>query len=112
MPFPFWWWRRVRKAAIPKAERDIFERYGEIVIGSVLTSGLAPQMPELRLLHGDANPALKEHARDWLTERGDSREQQEQRLETAEWLIILLILPGAITECGHLIRYFCSLLVK
>jgi len=55
---------------------------------------------------------MKEHARDWLTERGDSHEQQEQRLETAEWFIILLILPGAITEFGHLIRYAFSLLGK
>jgi hypothetical protein len=30
-----------------KADRDIFERFGEAVIGSVLTGGLQPRSPEL-----------------------------------------------------------------
>jgi hypothetical protein len=34
-----WWWRKVRKSNIPSAERDLFERYGEAVIGAVLAGG-------------------------------------------------------------------------
>jgi hypothetical protein len=64
-----WWWRKVRKANIPNAERDIFERFGEAVIGSTLASGLTPHAQELQYIYGDK---LKEaHARDWLTERAN-----------------------------------------
>jgi hypothetical protein len=87
MRLRLWWWREVRKAPISKSDRDTFERFGEAVIGSVLAGGLQPRAPELQRLYGNAGPTLKDAA-DWLTERGDSKEQQEQRLETAEWAIL------------------------
>ena len=37
-----WRWRNVRKANIPKHERDTFERYGESIIGAILVGGLTP----------------------------------------------------------------------
>jgi len=83
------WLRKVRKANIPPEERDLFERYGENVIGIVLASGLNPGTGELYKLYGDAN--AKAHARDWLTERSDAHEFREQRLEILEWSIVVLI---------------------
>ncbi len=53
MPFPFWWWRKVRKANIPKSDRDVFERYGEAVIGTVLTGAFNPITHELRAIYAD-----------------------------------------------------------
>jgi hypothetical protein len=82
--------RRIRKAKIPKEDRDLFERYGENVIGQVLASGLARGAGDLHRLYDQ--PAIKTHARDWLTERSDAHEQREQRLELLEWAIVVLII--------------------
>ena len=79
----------VRKARIPENERDLFERYGENVIGLVLAGGLGPAAPDLVPVY--TNPAVKEHARDWLTERSDRHEARETRLEILEWAIVGLI---------------------
>jgi hypothetical protein len=82
--------RRIRKANIPDADRDVFERYGENVIGMVLAGGFAPAAGDLHRLY--AEPAIKTHARDWLTERADAHERREQRLESLEWTIVILII--------------------
>jgi hypothetical protein len=107
MPFPFGWWRKVRKAVIPKSDRDMFKRFGETVIGSVLTSGLTPRTRELQHIYN--NPA---NAAEWLTERGDSHEQREQRLETAEWFILVFVFLGVIVEGVQLLREFGFLQAK
>ncbi len=88
-----WRWRNVRKANIPKHERDTFERYGESIIGAILVGGLTPRAPE-----------IISHARDWLTERGDSRERHENRLETVEWAILIFVVLSVILEL--LARFF------
>src|SRR6266852_3130255 len=80
MRLRLWWWREVREARISKSDRDVFERFGEAVIGNVLAGGLQPRTPELQKLYGDMGPTLKSAA-DWLTERGDSQEQREQRMD-------------------------------
>ena len=84
-----WWWRRVRKAQIPPEVRDLFERHGENVIGMVLAGGFNPAAPDLQGIY--RNETLKAFATQWLTERGDAHEQREQRLETLEWAIVVLI---------------------
>jgi len=97
-----WWWRKVRKANIPQADRDTFERFGETVIGSLLTGGFNPIAEELRVIYG--NKTKHEYARDWLTERGDSRELREQRLETVEWALLGVVALGVIVDVLLLVR--------
>ncbi len=105
MRLRLWWWRKVRKAIMPKSDRDIFERFGEAVIGSFLAGGLQPQAPELQAIYGNAQK-LK-HATDWLTERGDSHEQREQRLETVEWAILLFVFVSFVLD-AMLVYYACG----
>ena len=94
-----WWWRKIRYASIPKEARDIFERFGEVVIGSVVTSGMAQRHGDLQRIYTDQNSMLS-HATAWLTERGDVREQREQRLETAEWAILIFAVGAVIAEAA------------
>jgi hypothetical protein len=72
----------------------MFERYGEQVIGSILAGGFNPAAAELYPVYSD--PAVKLHARDWLTECRDSHEIRERRLEILEWAIVLLIVAEII----------------
>jgi hypothetical protein len=95
-----WWWRRVRKADIPKADRDLFERFGEHVIASVLTGGFNPRSEALRSLYSDEGRIP--HAEDWLTERGDAAARHEQRVETVEWAILIFVVLGVLADLGLL----------
>jgi hypothetical protein len=88
--------RQIRPANIPKKERDLFEQYGENVIGMVLSSSFTPAASALTRLQGDDD--MKAHARDWLTERADAHEQREQRLEILEWAIVGLIVIEIILD--------------
>ena len=88
--------RQIRQADIPKDERDLFERYGENVIGQVLASSFTPAAGALTKLQG--NDDMKAHARDWLTERADAHERREQRLEILEWAIVGLIVVEIIVD--------------
>jgi hypothetical protein len=100
-----WWWREVRFAKISHADRDLFERYGETVIGSVLSGGLNPASPELRaILPGDGNPGKLGEARDWLTESRDTHEQKESRLETVEWAILFFVIVAVGVDLCLLFR--------
>ncbi len=101
-----WWWRKVRPAPIPKIERDVFERFGEAVIVGILTSGLNPPMPELQTIYN--NPEFRQHAADWLTERGDYHEQREQRLETVEWAILIFVILGVVADFALAFGWFNS----
>ena len=56
-----WRWRNVRKANIPKHERDTFERYGESIIGAILVGGLTPRAPDLQAVY--QNEEIISHAR-------------------------------------------------
>ena len=78
-----WPWRKIRPADIPQGDRDLFERYGETVVGLVLAGGLNPAAVDLRGLY--SSDQLKQSAGDWLQERGDARENHENRLEFVEW---------------------------
>jgi hypothetical protein len=94
--------REVRPANIPDADRDLFERYGEQVIGMVLAGGFSPSAADLQRLYTEA--AIKAHARDWLTERADTLERREQRLEILEWAIVALIVLELIVGAIQLTR--------
>jgi len=88
--------RTVRKANISKEDRDLFERYGEAVIGSVLASGLHPRAPELMAIY--AGVGKVEQARDWLTERADFHERREQRVEAVEWAVLIFVVVSVVVE--------------
>jgi hypothetical protein len=86
------WWRKVRKANIPQTDRDIFERFGEPVIGFVL----AGRSMELHAIYRE--PTKQDYARDWLTERSDLRELRENRVEAVEWAVLLFVILGVILD--------------
>lgn len=79
---PKWPWplRKIRKATISDSERDYFERYGETVIARMASTGFSGEVL---------------HARDWLTERADSRERREQWISTRD-LILEIVVIGLI----------------
>jgi len=90
-------WRKVRKANVPKDVRDVCERIGETVIAMVLAGGLTPHGDERAKIH--TYPVSRDHAGDWLIERGDKDQQHEERLECAEWaILIFVILVSSLTQ--------------
>ena len=85
-----WRWTKVRRAAdLPQAERDLLERFGPDVIRMVLVSGHAPASPDLQPLYNCADQ--KKRAGAWLTEKSDQAERREDRLETMELAILVLV---------------------
>ncbi len=96
MQLRLWWWRKVRYATIPQASRDIFERFGDSIIASVVTGFAGQRVDELNSIC--ENPKRREEATAWLTERGDLRELHEQRLETAEWAILIFVVVGVVLD--------------
>lgn len=95
-----WWWRKVRVANISREDRDLFERFGEAVVGTVVAGGFNPRHEELQKVYTD--PTVLANAAAWLTERGDLREQREQRLETVEWAVLVLTVLATLVAL-HLI---------
>jgi hypothetical protein len=96
------WIPKIRKANIPDDQRDVFERFGEFVIGSVLTGGFRPAHPQLTQLYSDLR--TQNNARDWLTERDDLKNQHEWRLEIVEWAIFIFVVVGVILDLLILIK--------
>jgi hypothetical protein len=89
-----WWWRKVRKAAISREARDLFEQAGESCVQLILTSGFNPKPENFQKIY---NEKYKD-AEIWLTERGDIRERHEQRLETVELAILIFVVLGVIVD--------------
>ena len=81
---------RVRKAKIPKAERDVCEHFGEAVIAQMLASGLVPRAKDLHAIY--QSDLAVEHARDWLRESHDLNERRASVDLLLELVIIALIL--------------------
>ncbi len=97
-------WRKVRYANIPKTSRDLFERFGENIIASIVATNLAPRDPELQAMYPD--PQKIKDATEWLTERGDIRIRQEHRLETVQWAILVFAALGVIASGVLIIHEF------
>jgi hypothetical protein len=60
---------------------------------------MAQRHGDLQRIYTDQNGMLSE-ATAWLTERGDVREQREQRLETAEWAIVIFAVGAVLAEAS------------
>jgi hypothetical protein len=88
--------RKVRKSAIPQTSRDIFERYGEEIIASIVCGGFNPRATELRNVY--QNDRMINEAIEWLTERGDAKVLHEQRLEFVEWSILIFVIVSVILD--------------
>jgi hypothetical protein len=84
-------WFRIRKAVVPESDRNTFERFGESVLGLILSSGYhpAPSVPELQTLYSD--PTRGRNARDWLTEQFDRAERKETWSLTMEAAITVFV---------------------
>lgn len=80
-----------------KRRATYFERFGETAIINVITSGMGQRNKELEIIYNNEN-RMREHAAEWLTERGDLRELREQRLETVEWAILIFAVLGVIMD--------------
>jgi hypothetical protein len=74
-----WWWRKVRYATIPKEARDIFERYGEFIISSVVTGGMAQRHGDLQKIYTDPQSERR------LTCSRTRKENLVTRLRRARW---------------------------
>ncbi len=99
-----WRWRKVRKADIPKHERDVFERFGEAAIRLTLAGCAGGSTPK-ELMDINA-PQRIAHAVDWLTERADYLERRENRLETVEWAILVFVVAGVFADFALAFGWF------
>jgi hypothetical protein len=84
-----WRWAQVKQAKIDEKQREIFESYGENVIALIVAGGFNPVVGDLYPLYSNAQ--IKQDARNWLAEQGAKRERREDRLETLETAILLLV---------------------
>lgn len=81
---------------IPKADRDIFKRFGEDIIRGTILGMLGPEPPqELHDIYADKE-SKKQYAIQWLTERANSHERRELRLEIVEWFIVFFVAVDAV----------------
>jgi hypothetical protein len=90
--------RRVRRAAIPSDERDVFERYGETISQMMVAANFAPRAADLTAMY--SNDVMIANAVLWLTERGDTNANHEWRIEIVEWSILIFVIVGVIVESG------------
>jgi hypothetical protein len=67
-------------------------------------AGMDQRIDELNMIYDNSNH-MREHAAAWLTERGDLRELHEQRLETAEWAILIFVVVSVILDLLILITH-------
>jgi hypothetical protein len=95
--------RKVREANIKPEHRDLFERYGESVLQSVITGGFTPPSPKLQPIYINEN-GLRDDAEAWLTERGDKAANKEHRLEIVEWAILVFVFMEVIIDGWQLCR--------
>jgi hypothetical protein len=106
--------RRVRRAKIPRAHRDVFERYGESVIQLMIAAsfqrygenvlhlmiGATPALQPKDLAALDTDQTMVENAALWLTERADMHSNREWRLEIVECSILIFVVCGVVIESG------------
>ena len=91
-----WWWRKVRRAAIPSELRDRFELFGEDVFAHALAVGVQTGTQGVELI--GLLQAKRSEIMAWLQERRDIAERREQRLETSEWAILIFVVCGVAVD--------------
>ena len=95
MGWRLWWWQKVRRANIPPELRERFEFYGEKLIALAIESHDPNRI-------GAELSNLVQHKRTeiiaWLQERRDLAVQQEDRLETVEWALLLFVFISVVLE--------------
>ena len=92
-----WWWRKVRRANIPQELRDRFEEYGEHIMAmaiSVSGKELYSQGAEITGLVLQKRGEITS----WLREKADTAARREDRLETAEWAILVFVVVGVAAD--------------
>jgi hypothetical protein len=97
-----WRWTKVQRANLPQDERDLLERCGSDLIRMMLVSGLHPALPELSATYG--SPEKKARAATWLTEKAQQAERREERLETVEVAILVLVGLEVLHDFGPFIK--------
>ena len=89
-------WRKIRKAEIPKERQDLFQRFGEFVIASVLSGAFQHSPGELKIIFTSAE--VRTQVIDWLTECADKRKRREDRVEFIEVAILVVFLVSIALE--------------
>jgi hypothetical protein len=90
MRLPFW--THVRDANISQDLREKFELLGEDVIAMAIAGAITTNV-FLNVVYQNHDQAVA-----WLKERRDEHELRQDRLETAEWLILLFVVVGVILD--------------
>ena len=96
---------RVRKAAIPKDQRDVFERFGVNVIGGVLGGGFTPAALEIKPVYN--NETVRAQALKWMTEEHDRTERKENWMFVMEVAITLFVLIEMVISIVDFVTHRC-----
>jgi hypothetical protein len=95
MRWRLWWWQKVRRADIAPELRERFEFYGERLMALAIESHDPNRI-------GAELSDLGQHKRTeiiaWLQERRDLTVQQEDRLETVEWALLMFVFVSVVLE--------------
>jgi|SRR6185437_7018915 len=92
-----WWWRKIRRANIPRQLRDRFEEYGEQAMSMAISasgSNIYAQGAEIVRLVQENRGQINA----WLRERADVAARREDRLETVEWAILIFAISGVVAD--------------
>jgi len=79
----------VRFMDVPDSVRDICNRYGPQVIGTMLAGGYNPSTPDLQAVY--ATNQTKLHARDWLTETTNIQDYRERWIPFRDLILEVLV---------------------
>lgn len=110
-----WWWTKIRRAVISPDARRTFEILGPTLVAMRLATidqaipdpgqGIMLNMNFMQvpaLVH-NAVAYNQEDAIHWLAEQHDIAERREDRLETAEWAILIFVGVELVIDAGHLL---------
>ena len=96
---------RIRRANIPAAMRDEFERYGADVVAQAFAVGILPDRPlpglkpMVPLSHAVETVLNNQpEAAAWLTEKRDEAEYHQSRLEIVQWSILIFVTLSVIFD--------------
>jgi len=95
MRWRLWWWQKVRRADIAPDLRERFEFYGERLMTLAIESH-DPNRIGAELSDLGQNKRTEIIA--WLQERRDLTVQQEDRLETVEWALLMFVFVSVVLE--------------